>query len=142
VEEALAKVAVFERLSPEHRAELGRYFSRARYRTGERIFEEGDEADAFYVILSGQVQIIKGGSSEDSRIVAILSPGDFFGEMGLVEKAPRLAAAYMLDRGDLAVMAKANFDAMMEEHPLIAMKIRTEIMRRHSKNIKGTLDER
>jgi cAMP-dependent protein kinase regulator len=142
VKEALARVALFERLSAEHRAALGHYFSRASYRTGARIFEEGDEADAFYVILSGQVQIIKGGTGADSRIVAILSPGDFFGEMGLVEEAPRLAAAYMLSSGDLAVMAKPAFDAMMEEHPLIAMSIRTEIMRRHSKNIKGTLDER
>lgn len=133
-------MALFERFDHEDLFELARYFKRQRCAAGELIFREGGVADAFYVVLSGQVQIVKGGTSAQSRLMAILNPGDFFGEMGLVEQAPRLAAAHMLSAGELAVMAKPDFERMMEEHPLVAMKIRTEIMRRHRQNIKGTLE--
>jgi len=140
VENALDKVALFARLTDEAREALSQYFRKVRLDRDELIFSEGDPADAFYVVLSGQVQIVKGGSREESRLMAILSPGDFFGEMGLVEDQPRLAAAAMLTRGVLLRMGKVDFERMMEAHPLIGMSIRTEIMRRHGKNIRGTLE--
>ena len=65
---------------------------RSHYQQGSYVFKEGDIADYFYVLEEGQVEIVKENPDKTETILAILKEGDSFGEMGLMQKAPRSAS--------------------------------------------------
>ena len=80
---------------------------------GTIIFEQGDAPDFAYLIKSGEVEIITSAGGDDERIIDVLSVGDFFGEMALVDKVPRSATA--VARKDLicAVLSQEHFEAKL-----------------------------
>jgi EAL domain-containing protein (putative c-di-GMP-specific phosphodiesterase class I)/CRP-like cAMP-binding protein len=84
---ALARELIITDSTPRNSSCNLRLFS-----TGETIFREGDEADKAYIIESGFVEIFV-GVGEDAMQLNVLGPGDIFGEMGLVDAAPRSASA-------------------------------------------------
>ncbi len=67
-----------------------------RFVTGEVIFCEGDESDVAYVILSGKVEIFRERAGHDRQQLAVLEMGQMFGEMGVMDHAPRSAGARAL----------------------------------------------
>ena len=69
-----------------------------RFRRGEIIFHAGDPGDALFIIVSGEVKIALPSEEGDEAILAILRPGDVFGELALLDGAPRSATASALDR--------------------------------------------
>ena len=64
-----------------------------RFRRGEVIFHIGDPGDALFVIVSGEVKISLPSETGDEAILATLRPGDVFGELALLDGAPRSASA-------------------------------------------------
>ena len=63
------------------------------YKAGEVIFREGEESDAAYLIVSGEVQVMKGYGTEEAKEVAVLRAGEYVGEMGAIDSEPRSASA-------------------------------------------------
>src|SRR6185369_2705582 len=85
-----------ERFSGAIRAELETLQSAGEtrtFRSGQVIFSAGDPGDGFYVIESGRVQILASFAGTEPRILATISTGDFFGEMAVLDDAPRSATA-------------------------------------------------
>lgn len=99
------------------------------------VFKEGDPADAFYVIKSGSVKIVKTAPDHSSKVLAYLREGEFFGEMGIMKDSPRSAAAVTMERSTLVKFRKALFLAFLDENAIIAMKIRSAMVRRYSDNV-------
>ena len=64
--------------------------------TGEVIFREGDNSDVAYMIVSGKVEIFREASEKSREQLAILEAGQMFGEMGVLDHAPRSASARAL----------------------------------------------
>ena len=62
------------------------------FSAGEIVFEQGAAADRFYIVESGEVEVIRHSESGDQKILATLQAGDFFGEIGLLTEARRMAA--------------------------------------------------
>ena len=95
------------------------------------LFNQGDEADAVYVIAEGAVRIVQiEGTTE--RQLAVLRPGDFFGEMGVLEKAPRCAAAITDDVSKLLVIDKDDFLHLMAVNPHLSRTVMTAVTVRQS----------
>ncbi|MCK5250850.1 MAG: Crp/Fnr family transcriptional regulator [Spirochaetaceae bacterium] len=92
------------------------------YNAGQIIFCEYEPGDAFYLIQSGRVKIVKiFGNIE--KTIDILKPGEFFGEMALLENAPRSASIVALDDCKLLEFNRSNFEVLMTGNPQMALKL-------------------
>lgn len=92
------------------------------FEKGEIIFCEYEPGDSFYLIQNGRVQISKiMGNLE--KTIDILQPGEIFGEMAILEEAPRSANAIALDNVKALEFNRANFEILMRGNPQIALKL-------------------
>jgi len=82
------------------------------------IFREGDKAEALFVIETGRVEIHGG-----HRVLAILGPGEFFGEMSLIDPSPRSATAVAATDVTLVPVSEKQFLKMISETPSFALDL-------------------
>jgi len=101
--------------------QVKRAFQRS-FEDGEIIFDEGDEGIDLFVIHSGKVKISRSGPGGD-RVVAQLSPGEFFGEMSVVLGEPRNARAVAVGSTELLELDGETFESMCIERPEIAIRM-------------------
>jgi CRP/FNR family cyclic AMP-dependent transcriptional regulator len=97
---------------------------RQSYRKSEVIFEEGSIGSEMYLIHSGQVRLsVRQGKTQQVPL-AILNPGDFFGEMALVDDSPRsTTASAATDNTQLIVLDRARFLFMVRQQPEFALSL-------------------
>jgi CRP-like cAMP-binding protein len=105
--------------------------SAVAYSAGETIFSQGDLGTEMYIILEGEVHIIKHIANE-SHLLSKLEKGDFFGEMALLESVPRTADAVAQSEVKVLVINGARFDEMLHKNPEIAVRI----IRKYSKRLR------
>jgi CRP/FNR family cyclic AMP-dependent transcriptional regulator len=91
-------------------------------KAGEIIFCEFEPGDAFYLIQTGKVKIVK-IVGELEKTLDILNPGEFFGEMALLEEAPRSATTVALTDVKLLEFNRANFEVLMAGQPQIVLNL-------------------
>ena len=92
------------------------------YKAGDIVFCEYEPGDTFYLIQSGRVKIVKiFGSIE--KTIDILKPGEFFGEMALLENAPRSASIVAIEDCKLLEFNRDNFEVLMTGNPQVALKL-------------------
>ncbi|MBL0213148.1 MAG: Crp/Fnr family transcriptional regulator [Myxococcales bacterium] len=89
---------------------------------GSVLFEEGQPGDYMYVVQTGEVEIRR-QVGETERVLAILPPGEFFGEMAILNGRPRSATAVCKTKARLLVIEGKTFEAMMRARPEIALRI-------------------
>jgi CRP/FNR family transcriptional regulator len=90
-------------------------FTRAKYRRGDRIVLEGNLGDALYLIVSGQVAVVKNLNSDKRKTLAKLGPGGIFGEMSLLDGQPHAASIVALEETELSTMSQDEFHALFDE---------------------------
>jgi NADH dehydrogenase len=102
---------------PAHPVQLnlggGRGATQAHYEPGETVFEEGDTGDSLYMILAGQVEVLKRVGSQP-QVVGVLGAGEYFGEMALLGRRPRSAGTRALTALDLLVLPGSDFSALAD----------------------------
>ena len=97
---------------------------RQRYRKSEVIFEEGSTGSEMYLIHSGRVLLSVGRNEGERTPLVVLNPGDFFGEMALVDDSPRSTAASAVeDDTELIVIDRARFLFMVRQQPEFALSL-------------------
>jgi CRP-like cAMP-binding protein len=106
---------------------------RLNFADGETIFRQGDRSDAAYLILDGEVEIVREGPDGSEDVIDVLGRGDYFGEMGAIDDQPRSASARA--RRALACMSvdRAEFMDMLLTRPqesIQLLKILFERLRR------------
>jgi CRP/FNR family transcriptional regulator, cyclic AMP receptor protein len=113
-------VPIFQGLT---RRQLGRVMmamQRRPYRAGEVLFEEGQVGRAVFILKSGKVELSrKSGSTR--RVLGVLTPGQMFGEMALLEHMQRTASATVLEDGEIYLLYTASLDALIHQHPNIGV---------------------
>jgi CRP-like cAMP-binding protein len=92
------------------------------FQKGEIIFSEFEPGDAFYLIQSGRVQIVK-IMGDIEKTIDVLQPTEVFGEMAILEDSPRSATAIALDQVKVLEFNRANFEVLMMGNPQIALKL-------------------
>lgn len=113
--ETLARVPLFMGLDPEALEGLGRSVRARRFRRGEVVFHQGDPGDALFIIQSGAIKILLPSDTGDEAILTTLQTGDFFGELALLDGAPRSATAVALERSELLVLPRERFLELLGE---------------------------
>jgi len=97
--------------------------------TGTVLFREGDEGTTMYVLQSGRVRISK-ESKDSSKTLAVLGPGEFFGEMAILNRKPRTATAEVVEAARLLVLDAKTFEAMVLSNVEIAVRLIKKLARR------------
>ncbi len=93
------------------------------YNTNDVIFHEGDEGAEMYIIQSGKVMITKQLKSGEEKTLAVLGPGDSFGEMAVIDKDVRSANAIAMEPSRLIALDEELFEAHIQTNPKIVKKI-------------------
>lgn len=129
-ENLLNKIPIFKGLSPADFKKLESILEEKPFPAGHQLFHTGDPSEAFYIILSGAVRIVR-EDGDQSIDVATLREGDFFGEMGVIEGVERNAGAIMAEAGSLFEIMADEFHRFMAINPTISMKIMSTVSKRY-----------
>src|SRR5208337_3738476 len=106
-----------------------------KYETGEVIVRKGEGTVGFYLILEGSVEIRSNGST-----LSKLGPGQFFGEMSVVDNQPRSADVVAIEPSRCLVLSAWSFNSLISKHPKIALKVLQEFVRRLRNTNKALTD--
>lgn len=137
--EALRGVPLFEDLTDDELGLLASRCAERRLAAREKVFEEGDPADGLYVIESGAVSIVRGTVGRPIERLARLGSGGYFGEMGLLDGGMRNATAVTSEPTILVHVRTGELLRVFQERPLLAVKLRTAVIRRHGENVASAL---
>ena len=124
----LRGLGLFALLSPRELRVIDGLLHERRYLAGEIVFDEGEEGQALYVVLTGRVLICRQGDPDDGRIAEIPA-GAMFGELALLDGVPRTAQARALDDCVLAALSRTDFDRLVDTHGGIASRIALQLAR-------------
>lgn len=122
-EQLLARVPVLAKLSREDLLALVAASRRRQYRRQQVIFDRDDPGDSLHIIESGQVEIVLPSDEGGQLILAILGPGDFFGDLSLLDGAPRSATAVAGEPTTTIVVRRADFLTWLQSRPGAVMPI-------------------
>jgi len=117
--DALAAIPVFGGLDEEGLSNLSRGMRIRRFRRGETVFHVGDPGDALFIVMSGSIKITLPADSGDEAILATLRPGDFFGELALLDGAPRSATAIAIEATETYVLPRDRFRDLIATEPVM-----------------------
>jgi CRP/FNR family transcriptional regulator/CRP/FNR family cyclic AMP-dependent transcriptional regulator len=119
-EESLAAVPLFSQLTRKDLSRLGRAVVERKYKAGETIVKEGEQAVAFFMITKGKVEALAGGAKKQTKLNE-LGPGQVFGEMALLDGMPRVATVKAMTDTECLVLSRWDFVAELRTNPHIAV---------------------
>ncbi|HET7236904.1 MAG TPA: cyclic nucleotide-binding domain-containing protein [Actinomycetota bacterium] len=123
--DVLAQVPLFAGLSRRHLKQIAEHADEVAFRKGEAIVEEDQPGGSFFVLLEGEVKVVRG-----QRTITRMGPGEFFGEISLLDGGPRTASV-IAETPVLAVRVfKRSFDRVVTQEPVVASKILAVVARR------------
>ncbi|QPJ64888.1 MAG: cyclic nucleotide-binding domain-containing protein [Candidatus Nitrohelix vancouverensis] len=93
------------------------------FKKGKEIIQEGTLSDCAYIIETGKVEVSKLGTKGEKKIIGILTNGDIFGEMGLIDGLPRSATVRALEDCSINVLTQDTFNSMSIHNPKALMPI-------------------
>jgi CRP/FNR family transcriptional regulator, cyclic AMP receptor protein len=124
-EQAIARAPLFASLSRRDLRSLAEVTSVERYQAGSTVVKEGAPGTAFFVILDGRAKVVIG-----SRTISGLGPGDFFGEISLLDGDPRTASV-IADSPLLCLkLGGSHFLQLLSDQPKLMLKLLREVARR------------
>lgn len=121
----LRKVPIFAACTDEELARIAERAVEIDFRPGRQITRKGDVGTGFYLIVEGEAHVLGGG-----KTVATFGPGQFFGELSLLDRAPRSATVVAATATKTLGIASWDFLAILEEHHSIALKMLQEVAHR------------
>ena len=130
----LREIGLFGALSDDVLAHLASSLVTKRVAPGEAVFREGDAAHEMYVVLEGEMEVMKKSRRARDMRVAILGPNDCFGEMSIIDMQHRSATVRALAPSRLLRMAAEDMDALyrydLKSYTLIVLNIARDLSRR------------
>jgi CRP/FNR family cyclic AMP-dependent transcriptional regulator len=117
--EVLRTVPIFSELSDEDITSLARLALRKRYPKDTVVFFENEEGDFFFTITEGRIKVTILGDDGREVILSVLGPGDFFGEMALLDNEPRSATAIAVEESELLSLHRSDFQSVLNDNKSI-----------------------
>ncbi len=129
----LRGINLFQGLSVSELAAVASVTEDVVYPQGEAVIKEGDPGESMYLIIKGEVAVIESQGIDSEIELDRIGPGDYFGEMALLEDAPRSATIRTEQESRLLVLHKLEFAEIVREYPQIALQICKELSGRMRK---------
>jgi CRP-like cAMP-binding protein len=124
-DEFLGRVPIFSSCTAEEISAIAKVAQESHFQLGQIIVTQGTPGQAFYLITDGRVEILRDGVS-----LGAFGRGDFFGEMSLLDSAPRSATIRAIEPASCLMLSSWDFRALLERHPSIAVKLLEVLSRR------------
>lgn len=124
----LKKMALFADLDALELIQVSKLVGHHRYAKGEVVIREGDRGESLFVVKAGQFRayVTRGGNQQD---LAVFQPGESFGELALVDAAPRSASVEALTVGELLELTAEDFKRILAHTPDLRQKIHENLIR-------------
>jgi CRP/FNR family cyclic AMP-dependent transcriptional regulator len=126
----LKNVPLFAGLTNEELANIERHAVTRNFAKRTILINEGDQTNSLYVIISGKVKIYCGDEHGKEIIIATLGPGEYFGEVALIDDAERSASVMTLEDSNFLVISKESFKTALSQYPEIAIRLIQEFTQR------------
>ena len=123
----LKNVVLFKDLSMRELAVVDQMFHARHYLADEVIFDEGEEGQGLFVVLSGRVKITL--PADVDTVLIELGPGAFFGEVALLDQSVRTAQARAIEDAEIVALFRTEFYSLLETHSGIASRISFQLAR-------------
>lgn len=114
---SLRRCALFAHVDDDGLAALADLTRRRRYRRNEVIFHQDDVGDSLHIVAEGAVKIVLPSQEGEEAIIASLKPGDFFGELALLDGSPRSTTATALEATETLALPRDQFQRLLSEDP-------------------------
>jgi len=137
VQAALGTIQLFRGLAPGGLERIAAIAGEERHATNTFVFREGEIGDKLYLILEGKVRISRNLAGMGEEALAVLGPGEAFGEMSLIDDVPRSADAVVHEDCRLLVITREAFEDLLFIHKDLAY----EILWNFIKTLSGRLRE-
>ena len=134
----LATAPFFQQLGPAERASIAERFRPRRFGRGAQIIEEGAPGGGLYLILVGEVDVVRAGKAKDGSDTVVklgtLGEGSYFGEMSLLRGGVASATVKATRMTEAVQLPPRDFYEMASQHPVLWEQLRTEAERREMAN--------
>ncbi len=139
--EHLGQINIFAGLPAAHLRRIAEIGTEEQHATGATVFAEGQAGDKFYLILEGAIRISRIVPGMGEEALAIIRPGAYFGEMSLIDDAPRSAHALVHERCRLFVIAKHDLEDLLFVDRDLAYELLWNFVRTLSARLRETNDK-
>jgi CRP-like cAMP-binding protein len=137
----LAKIPLFAGLTPAALELISRVATEETHALGTRLFQHGDPGDRLFVLLEGRVRISRDVPGMGEEALAVLGPGAVFGEMALLDDAPRSADARVHERCRVLSIPKDAFEDLLFLHKDLAYEVLWSVVRMLTQRLRETNDK-
>jgi CRP-like cAMP-binding protein len=124
-EEYLRGVPVFSACTPKELTQIAQLVERIDVKSGDTLVREGTRTNEFFIIMSGEADVTRGGER-----VATLGPGRHFGELAVLDPAPRNATVTMTSAGQVLVLTQRDFYTLLRDVPGLVTQLLTGLAQR------------
>jgi CRP/FNR family transcriptional regulator, cyclic AMP receptor protein len=139
--EILAQIDLFSGLPTGHLRRVVDIGVEEQYRSSATIFSEGEPGDKFYMVLEGAVRISRIVPGMGEEALAVLRPGNYFGEMSLIDDAPRSATAMCHEKCRLFVVNRRDLEDLLFVDRDLAYELLWNWVRTLSRRLRATNDK-
>jgi CRP/FNR family transcriptional regulator, cyclic AMP receptor protein len=115
--EALGKIPIFSQLSDDALRSLASHATIKTYPKNTIVINEGDDTASFHFILSGTVRVYLSDENGKELTLSVDGPGKYFGELALLDDAPRSASVITCEKATCGIISKAEFKAWLNNNP-------------------------
>ena len=126
----LRRVPLFSGLTEQQIERLAAGSVRRNFPRGRVIVTEGEPSQSLYILLSGRAKVQRSDTEGKEVILAVIGPGECFGEMSLIDDSPRSASVITIDTSDFMAINKESFKSMMLSSPEMSLRIMAGLVRR------------
>jgi CRP-like cAMP-binding protein len=126
----LKHISFFAEMPDFELRQIAELIEEKHYSPGQMIIEEHTEAERFFIISSGKIEISKRLEDGEEFVLAVHSDGDFFGEMALLDEGRRSANARALEETVMLEISRPNFETLLYKAPVLAYSIMKELSSR------------
>jgi CRP/FNR family cyclic AMP-dependent transcriptional regulator len=147
-EEVLAKIAflkgirLFEGIRRRQLIHVLENLQERTYLKGETLFAQGDIGRALFIVFSGKIALSRfDKAAQKSDTIAEVHPGEFFGEMALLEEMPRTATAHAVEDTKVFMLFKIKLESLLFSRPAIGVNIATQLAKIMSARLRAMIEK-
>lgn len=124
----LSLIPLFSSLTDDEREVLAAHLNTRSFPKNTIVITEGDLSDSLYIVNEGQIKIYVSDDEGREMLLNVLEPGDYFGELALIDKEPRSASAITMRNTKLSIISGPDFREVLRKHPEMSIKLMSALV--------------